>query len=170
MKPKSEKKIQKTGKVSSQKDSKKSNKVIWTLNRDRYDGEEGVIGMLKNGSKFLAYTLELEWRNNLRRKSCIPKGTYEIVYRDFGGYYNRYNKRFANHKNGVLELKDVEGRDGILIHIGNRPKDTLGCILVGAEADTNKSIIYDSKKAYLEVYAQAKKVLDAGKVLYIKIV
>ena len=167
LKKKSVSKPKKTGKVSSQKESKK---VTWTLSRDRYDGKEGVIGMLKNGSKFLAYTLELEWRDNLRRKSCVPKGTYEIVYRDFGGYYNRYNKRFDNHKNGVLELKDVKDRSAILIHIGNRPSHTAGCILVGSEADTSKSIIYDSKKAYIEVYAQAKKVLDAGKKLFIKIV
>ena len=166
LKKKSAPKPKKTGKVSSPKDKN----VTWTLSRDRYDGKEGVIGILKNGSKFLAYTLELEWRDNQRRKSCIPKGTYEIAYRDFGGYYNRYNERFDNHKKGVLELQNVKDRSAILIHIGNRPKDTLGCILVGSEADTNKSIIYQSKKAYIEVYAQAKKVLDAGKKLFIKIV
>lgn len=166
LKQKSAPKPKKTGKVSSQKDKN----VTWTLSRDRYDGKEGVIGILKNGSKFLAYTLELEWWDNQKRKSCIPKGTYEIAYRDFGGYYNRYNERFDNHKKGVLELQNVKDRSAILIHIGNRPKDTLGCILVGSEADTNKSIIYDSKKAYIEVYAQAKKVLDAGKKLFIKIV
>ena len=166
LKKKSVSKPKKTGKVSSQKDKN----VTWTLSRDRYDGKEGVIGMLKNGSKFLAYTLELEWRDNQKRKSCIPKGTYEIAYRDFGGYYNRYNERFDNHKKGVLELQNVKDRSAILIHIGNRPSHTAGCIVVGSEADTNKSIIYDSKKAYIEVYAQAKKVLDAGKKLFIKIV
>jgi hypothetical protein len=166
LKKKSAQKPKKTGKTNLQKDKN----ITWTLSRDRYDGKEGVVGMLKNGSKFLAYTLELEWRNNQRRKSCIPKGTYEIVYRDFGGYYNRYNERFDDHKKGVLELQNVKDRSDILIHIGNRPKDTLGCILVGSEADTNKSIIYDSKKAYIKVYAAAKKVLDAGKKLYIKIV
>ena len=166
LKKKSVSKPKKTGKKILPKDKN----VTWTLSRDRYDGKEGVIGMLKNGSKFLAYTLELEWRNNQRRKSCIPKGTYEIAYRDFGGYYNRYNERFDNHKKGVLELQNVKDRSAILIHIGNRPSHTAGCILVGSEADTNKSIIYDSKKAYIEVYAQAKKVLDAGKKLFIKIV
>ena len=166
LKKKSAPKPKKTGKVSSPKDKN----VNWTLSRDRYDGKEGVIGILKDGSKFLAYTLELEWRDNQRRKSCIPKGTYEIAYRDFGGYYNRYNERFDNHKKGVLELQNVKDRSAILIHIGNRPSHTLGCILVGSEADTNKSIIYDSKKAYIDVYAQAKKVLDAGKKLFIKIV
>lgn len=166
LKQKSAPKPKKPSKTNLQKDKN----VTWTLSRDRYDGKEGVIGILKNGSKFLAYTLELEWRDNQKRKSCIPKGTYEIAYRDFGGYYNRYNERFDNHKKGVLELQNVKDRSAILIHIGNRPKDTLGCILVGSEADTNKSIIYQSKKAYIEVYAQAKKVLDAGKKLFIKIV
>ena len=167
MKPKS---VSKPKKKPSKTNLPKDENITWTLSRDRYDGKEGVIGMLKNGSKFLAYTLELEWRDNQRRKSCIPKGTYEIAYRDFGGYYNRYNERFDNHKKRVLELQNVKDRSAILIHIGNRPKDTLGCILVGSEADTNKSIIYDSKKAYIDVYAQAKKVLDAGKKLFIKIV
>ena len=159
LKQKSAQKPKKTGKTNLQKDKN----ITWTLSRDRYDGKEGVVGILKNGSKFLAYTLELEWRDNQRRRSCIPKGTYEIAYRDFGGYYNRYNERFDDHKKGVLELQNVKDRSDILIHIGNRPKDTLGCILVGSEADTNK-------KAYIEVYTAAKKVLDAGKKLYIKIV
>lgn len=63
--------------------------------------------------------LELPFNNNEFQISCIPPGEYECE--------KRYSERFKNH----FHVKDVEGRTLILIHIGNRAKDTLGCILPG---------------------------------------
>ena len=51
---------------------------------------------------------------------CIAPGTYSI---DF-----HYSSKFGKY---MLTLCGVSGRSGILIHSGNTPKDTSGCILVG---------------------------------------
>lgn len=65
-------------------------------------------------------TLELAWRGNSNLISCIPVGDY-VVKRGS-------SKRFEKH----LRLYNVGGRTDVLMHIGNYPKDSTGCILVGA--------------------------------------
>lgn len=66
------------------------------------------------------FTLELPWQDNQPDLSCIPEGTYRTVL----AFSNRYGKIMPR-------LLDVPDRDGILIHPGNTPHDTEGCILVG---------------------------------------
>lgn len=79
-------------------------------------------GVLLLDGKPLAFTLELPWAGNERRKSCIPTGDYTL------SPYN--SKKFGS----VWLVEDVPGRTGILIHAGNTVSDTSGCILVGLQA------------------------------------
>lgn len=67
-------------------------------------------------------TLELPWRDNKRNQSCIPPGEYECDYmrRSASGKYK-----------GCFHVKNVPGRSQILIHNGNLPAHTKGCILIG---------------------------------------
>lgn len=82
-----------------------------------------TLGALILGRRVL-YTLELPWRANAERVSCIPDGVYRV--------------RPGVHHPGspsaypVPEIVDVPGRKEIEIHRGNFATDTLGCILVGA--------------------------------------
>jgi hypothetical protein len=39
------------------------------------------------GPKHMAYTLEPAWRDNERRASCIPPGTYPLRIRTEGGFF-----------------------------------------------------------------------------------
>lgn len=59
-------------------------------------------------------------KNKYGKGCCIAPGTYSI---DF-----HYSPKFGKY---MLTLCGVRGRSGILIHTGNTPKDTSGCILVG---------------------------------------
>lgn len=69
-------------------------------------------------------TLEDAWNDNERMISCIPCGKYQVV---------RYNSpKFGE----CFQVKDVPGRDAILIHAGNTHKDTHGCILLGINFGT----------------------------------
>lgn len=79
---------------------------------------QGVL--IAKGKTF--YTLELPWRDNQRRVSCIPAGEYicEFLPRSASGKYKN-----------VYHIKDVPGRDGILMHSGNVVKHSLGCPLIG---------------------------------------
>ena len=138
------------------------------MHREKPDGKNGIVGMITHNDKHLCYSLELEWNDNIRRKSCIPKGEYEIKLRPYGGYHERYKRRFKNHEQGMLEIVNVTDRSHILFHCGNRPKDTAGCVLVGSKADANKSILYQSAVAYESFYAYVCNLLEKGKV-FIKI-
>lgn len=64
-------------------------------------------------------TLELPWRNNQRNISRIPSALYSVS--------PRYSARFGQH----LHVLDVPNRSHILFHVGNWPRNTDGCILVG---------------------------------------
>ena len=69
---------------------------------------------------YRCYTLELPWRNNMRNVSCVPTGTYRIVY--------EYSPRFKRH---LWELKDVPGRSECKIHTANFVFQLNGCIAPG---------------------------------------
>lgn len=79
------------------------------------------------------YILELEWRNNQRRISCIPEGEYELL------------PRFTPKRGEHIILSKVPNRDSILIHAGNDVSiedgddaDSLGCLLPQTAIMTTK--------------------------------
>lgn len=79
--------------------------------------EKGTNGELFLNGKKIGYTIELPWKHNQRRISCIPEGTYRIR--------KRYTTRFGWH----CLVQEVPDRDGILIHaFNNALKESKGCI------------------------------------------
>lgn len=79
-----------------------------------------TFGTLHIDESYFCVTLELPWLNNQHNISCIPVGTYKC-------------NRHSSPKFGECwEIMDVPGRDEILIHAGNLPADTHGCVLVGS--------------------------------------
>lgn len=81
---------------------------------------------------FHCKTLELPWKDNEKRVSCIPTGHYKTHYH----ISPTFDRCFWIH--------DVPGRSEILIHKGNYNRDTLGCVLVGSGfADINKDGLLD---------------------------
>lgn len=78
---------------------------------------EGTNGILLHNGAGICSTIELPWKNNEPRISCIPEGKYRLV------------KRYSPHHQWHLELKDVPGRQLILIHPANDAIHELeGCI------------------------------------------
>ena len=67
----------------------------------------GTNGILRADDEILCYTIELPWRYNIRMRSCIPEGRYELVL--------RYSDRHKTH----LLLQEVPSRTLILIHPAN---------------------------------------------------
>ena len=63
-------------------------------------------------------------------KTAIPTGTYKV---DMNTVSPKFKDRtWAKPYSGKLpRLLDVKGYSGVLIHVGNKPEDTLGCLLVG---------------------------------------
>ena len=87
-----------------------------------------TIGYLYIDNKFECYTLEepLENAKNPRRV-CIPSGKYKLKL--------TYSPKFKKIMPLVI---NVPKRRGIRIHVGNSPKDTHGCILVGQEWNSDR--------------------------------
>lgn len=94
-------------------------------------------------------TLELPWRNNQRNISRIPTGEYAVE--------RTISPRFGK----VWQVKTVPERSNILIHRGNAPEDTEGCILVGFRfGDTlGAARIHESRDAmnWLDAYLTSKQ-------------
>ena len=78
---------------------------------------EGTNGKIQCEGKVICNTIELPWKKNEKRVSCIPEGKYFIR--------KRYSQKFKWH----LEIVDVKNRSFILFHPANNALQELnGCI------------------------------------------
>lgn len=92
-------------------------KTIHTLILQRKYGERGTNGTIFYNDEVVCHTIELPWRNNLPRLSCIPEGRYALLKR-------RYTKHGEQ-----IGIPAVLGREAILIHAANDAmRDLQGCI------------------------------------------
>ena len=132
-------------------------------------GTDSTHGILinKSNNKFLAYTLEDEYRDEKKYgETRIPEGTYKLGLRKVGGYHTKYSKRFSDIHIGMLHVLDVPNFEYILIHCGNTDEHTAGCLLVG-ESQENKQITKDgvigkSTQAYKRIYPDIANAIDCG--------
>lgn len=91
----------------------------------RFDHQEeqtlgtGMVFNDNNGVEFTFCTLELPWRNNERRVSCIPEGVYDAILHD--------SPKFGKS----IWIQDVPNRTEVLVHFSNFVRDLLGCIAAG---------------------------------------
>ena len=121
------------------------------------DSTNGLLFDVTNGVKFLAYTLEDEYRKHKKSKETrIPAGTYKIKLRNEGGFHQRYSKKYPSIHRGMLHIIDVPGFEYILIHVGNSDEHTAGCLLVGDTQENNQinknGFIGSSGNAYKRIY------------------
>ena len=78
---------------------------------------DGTNGKLEFEGQFICNPIELPWKQNETKVSCIPEGKYFIS--------KRYSKQFQWH----LEIVDVKNRSLILFHPANNAQQELqGCI------------------------------------------
>lgn len=89
-----------------------------TLKR-HYHGDDCTIGKISLDGVTL-FTMERPWLQNKSNISCIPAGTYQVIW-----------SRSPRLRKFTYEVLNVPGRGGIRIHAGNRAADSLGCPLLG---------------------------------------
>jgi hypothetical protein len=78
---------------------------------------EGTNGIIECEGKMICKTIELPWKMNQRKVSCIPEGKYFIR--------KRYSKKYQWH----IEVVGVPNRTFILFHpANNAQRELLGCI------------------------------------------
>ena len=86
---------------------------------------------------YVSDTLELPWRSNNSEISAIPPGDYDGTVREDG-------------KLGwSVELADPKGvRQHIEIHIGNWPRNSTGCILLGTNRSGSCTVLSSGDALY----------------------
>ena len=90
-------------------------KMVLVLSRTYFP--DGTNGKLECDGKLICKTIELPWKMNETKVSCISEGKYFIQ--------KRYSKKFKWH----LEVMDVKNRNFILFHSANNAQQELnGCI------------------------------------------
>ena len=77
----------------------------------RQSTDEGTFGVLTFG-KDAVHTVELPWRDNKPRRSCIPTGAYSCAMVN--------SPRFGR----VYGVRGVPGRTHVLLHAANLAGDT----------------------------------------------
>ena len=108
-----------------------------------YKKDKYTIGKLYINGKLFSNTIEDKDRGltstmteaqikglKVYGETAIPTGTYDI---DLNTVSPKFKDRtWAKPYGGKLpRLLNVKGYEGVLIHVGNTHKDTLGCLLVG---------------------------------------
>lgn len=69
------------------------------------DATTSIMTGYLNGKKVLdQFAIELPWRNNEQKISCIPEGVYNVE--------KRWSQKYKDH----YHIKDVEGRSWVLFH------------------------------------------------------
>ena len=94
-------------------------------------------------------TIEEILKIKVAGKTAIPTGTYRLTLsvqsRKFLG-----KEQYSFCHAYLPRLISVPGSEGVLIHIGNYPKDTDGCILVGR--NTTPGAVMESTKTFKTLY------------------
>lgn len=128
-----------------------------------FRGPKYTIGKLYVDNQYVCDTLEDTDRglkqtdslSSIQKKkvygqTAIPTGTYDITLNVISPKFK--DRSWAKFCNGKLpRLLNVPGYDGVLIHVGNKPEDTLGCILVGY--NKIKGQLINSTEAFKKLYS-----------------
>ena len=117
----------------------------------------GVNGEILLNGKRVCSSIELPWKNNQHRISCIPEGRYALT--------KRYSQRFGDH----LLLNDVADRSYILIHAYNDAlKESKGCI-APVSICTGQGKGNNSRVALKRILAMVYPELTKGNKVYLTI-
>ena len=116
---------------------------------------------------YICDTLEphaIDWskEKKVKGKTAIPHGRYQIAYKKSPKFGRR-----------MPYLVDVPHFQGIMIHSGNFPKDTHGCILVGVNPPMKNDIVIprlsDSRNRFEMVNDLILKAMQNGEKVYVTI-
>jgi len=110
---------------------------------------ESTLGVLLIDGYFGCYLLEPPPGKR------IPGGIYTLGLLNLGRLHNKYKKDFPDIHQGMILIKNVPGRSGVEIHIGNWVTQTTACLLTGDKSNNNQlgpAELLDSTKAYLRIY------------------
>ena len=120
--------------------------MVFELSRTYFP--DGTNGKLECEGKLICLTIELPWKNNETKVSCIPEGKYFIK--------KRYSKKFQWH----LEVLDVKNRSFILFHPANNALQELNGCIAPVTKFSGPGLGLQSRNAFAKLKNLVFKVLD----------
>ena len=130
-----------------------------------------TLSQLRVDGKFFCFILEDGYREQkVYGQTRIPDGTYQIKKRTMGTFFDRYHRQYGHEF--VPHIVMVPNFEYILMHPGNTPKDTKGCLLVGDSVErlddgSFRVVSGRSTPAYRRLYAVLQSTFRAGGDIYI---
>ena len=109
---------------------------------------DGTNGKLECEGKLICLTIELPWKNNETKVSCIPEGKYFIK--------KRYSTKFRWH----LEVLGVKNRSFILFHSANNALQELNGCIAPVTKFSGPGLGLQSRNAFAKLKKILFKVLD----------
>lgn len=127
----------------------------YTIGRLYIDGRR-FCDTLEDTDRGLTQAMRPEQIAGLKQRgaTAIPTGTYRVATNIVSPRFSG-RKQYAFCQGRLPRLLNVPGFEGILIHIGNTPKDTEGCILVGE--NRVKGQVVNSTATFKRLYERLKE-------------
>lgn len=97
-----------------------------------YINNNYICDVLEDADRGLRQGMSLDEikKRKVYGETAIPTGTYNITMNVISPKFK--DKSWAKPYGGKIpRLLNVPGFDGVLMHVGNTEKDSLGCLLVG---------------------------------------
>jgi hypothetical protein len=137
--------------------------IIITVTRNKSNKYETLSTIQVDGIK-VCDGLEDEYREvKVKGDTRIAAGIYPLKCREFGGFHEKYAKRFPAFHEGMIEVGNVPNFSDILIHCGNTEHDTMGCLLVGTGLETaGRFALVSSAVAYERFYKKVIRRIKLG--------
>ena len=94
-------------------------------------------------------------RKKIAGVTAIPTGRYRVLTNVVSPRFSKFKQyQFCGGK--LPRIINVPAYEGVLIHIGNYPKDTEGCVLVGR--NTVVGAVMESAATFRKLYDRLKDV------------
>ncbi len=133
-------------------------KETYTIGRLYVDGVR-FCDTLEDTDRGLKQTMDLAVLRAKKRRgiTAIPTGRYKVTLGVKSPKFSQ-KKAYDFCKGYLPRLINVPAYDGVLIHIGNYPKDTEGCILVGKNSKVGA--VLESTTTFKLLYEKLKSAKD----------
>lgn len=127
---------------------------------------QSTCGNLYVNDALECWTLELPSKDGMPG-SAIPAGTYPVILAPSPKFLAVNDSWVQQYASAMPHIQPIPGRSLIMIHWGNYPSNTDGCVLVG-KSHQNDSI-GESRQAFSELYPLIKSAIDTGEGVTIEV-
>lgn len=133
----------------------------------KQQGNNSTLSEIYLNSHFICYGLEdIPRAKKIPGSTSIPLGIYPLGFNKDGGMNGNYYDRFPKLHRGMIEIKSIPGFSYVYIHIGNKHKETAGCLLVGTGYvfEHGDYRLVQSVTAYKKLYGMLVRIMVEGEV------